>query len=168
MANHGRNLIVAGSNPNGGPVLITEGISYPRFVYSPCTVAAPRAYTIISECRVEYLDPPYMAMERPTATGFPKRIDYNTEFTVNVTIPANLNKKNIKGESARTYSLRDHTLNPFNSFLDRSWVFDPRFPSELPPRLYGRSIVPERNEIDYPEPTEQSCLSSWPRYVTVL
>jgi hypothetical protein len=84
--------MLAGSNPNGGTVntsvFPTYGNARINFIlsYMPC-----------SEYRVEYLNPPYMSVARPKIIGAPAKILYNTQFAVNVTIPANLEATNIKG-----------------------------------------------------------------------
>ncbi|KAJ3572769.1 hypothetical protein NP233_g2878 [Leucocoprinus birnbaumii] len=63
------NLMVAGSNPN---VLITNDTEYH------------------SEFRVEYLNPPYMTMERPMLSNAPDKIAFNSKFHVDISIPAGL------------------------------------------------------------------------------
>ncbi|KAF5360734.1 hypothetical protein D9756_005107 [Leucocoprinus leucothites] len=69
------NLLIAGSNPN---VVITNGTKFH------------------SEFRVEYLNPPYMTMERPQILNAPKRIDFNTKFHLDVSIPARLRGRDMK------------------------------------------------------------------------
>lgn len=69
------NLMLAGSNPN--PEVI-NGTKYH------------------SEFRVEYLNPPYMTMERPQITNAPKEIAFNSKFRVDVAIPSGLGERNIK------------------------------------------------------------------------
>ncbi|KAF7768273.1 CAZyme family AA5 [Agaricus bisporus var. burnettii] len=61
------NLLIAGSNPNGRVVNGTQ---------------------FHSEFRVEYLNPPYMTVERPQLSNVPKQIDFNSEFSVDVSIPS--------------------------------------------------------------------------------
>jgi len=73
------NLLIGGSNPNGGYVLVTDpSVKYP------------------SEFRMEYLNPPYMTMDRPKLLNVPKKIAYNSKFTVNISIPAGLAHSDIK------------------------------------------------------------------------
>ncbi|KAF9449121.1 copper radical oxidase [Macrolepiota fuliginosa MF-IS2] len=69
------NIMIGGSNPNPD---IINGTTYH------------------SEFRIEYLNPPYMTVDRPEITNFPKKIGYNTKFHMDVNIPKNLNKKNIQ------------------------------------------------------------------------
>ncbi len=52
---------------------------------------------VVSELRIEYLNPPYMTMTRPKLSNVPKKIAFNTKFTVNVSIPPGLNHNNFKG-----------------------------------------------------------------------
>ncbi|KAJ7983122.1 glyoxal oxidase N-terminus-domain-containing protein [Mycena polygramma] len=60
------NILLAGSNPN--PVL-NKTVKFP------------------TEFRVQYLNPPYMSLPRPTLTGVPSKIAFDSKFTVSVTIP---------------------------------------------------------------------------------
>ncbi|KAF5360745.1 hypothetical protein D9756_005091 [Leucocoprinus leucothites] len=69
------NLMLAGSNPNGE---VVNGTQYH------------------SEFRIEYLNPPYMTVERPHISNAPKKIAFNTKFHVDVSIPSGLRKRNIK------------------------------------------------------------------------
>jgi hypothetical protein len=69
------NLLIAGSNPNG---VIVNGTKYH------------------SEFQVEYLNPPYMTVERPTLSNVPKRIAFNTKFDVDISIPRHLRTTSIK------------------------------------------------------------------------
>lgn len=84
--------MVAGSNPNDGIVL---GIEYHRSVYPPTNMISQ--LIIPSELRVEYLNPPYMSVERPQVSNVPKQVAFNTKFQANISIPKNLKKENIKG-----------------------------------------------------------------------
>ncbi|KAJ7916299.1 glyoxal oxidase precursor [Mycena leptocephala] len=63
------NLIIAGSNPN---INVNETVKFP------------------TEFRVQYLNPPYMSLPRPTLSGVPTKIAFNSKFTVRVTIPAHV------------------------------------------------------------------------------
>ncbi|KAK0192267.1 glyoxal oxidase N-terminus-domain-containing protein [Armillaria mellea] len=58
-------IMLAGSNPNND-VTTTK---YP------------------TEYRMEFYSPPYMSKPRPTYTGLPVTVDYNTEFTLTVDLP---------------------------------------------------------------------------------
>ncbi|KAK7449323.1 hypothetical protein VKT23_013466 [Stygiomarasmius scandens] len=69
------NIFIAGSNPHAGQV--TDG-EFP------------------SEYRVEYLNPPYMTVSRPSMTNIPQRVDFNQRFSVDVNIPDNLNASSIQ------------------------------------------------------------------------
>ncbi|PFH46652.1 copper radical oxidase [Amanita thiersii Skay4041] len=69
------NIMLAGSNPN--PQVINTS-HYP------------------SEFRIEYLNPPYMSVERPVLLDVPKRVDFNQKFAVGVRIPAELTASSIK------------------------------------------------------------------------
>ncbi|KAJ6536897.1 glyoxal oxidase N-terminus-domain-containing protein [Mycena capillaripes] len=42
-----------------------------------------------SEYRLEFYSPPYMHVERPSYTGLPATINYDSTFTLSVTLPAN-------------------------------------------------------------------------------
>lgn len=63
------NILLGGSNPNGG--IINDTI-WP------------------SEFRIEYLNPPYMTVPRPQLLNVPQRLDFNHEYTVDVVIPPGL------------------------------------------------------------------------------
>ncbi|KXN92583.1 hypothetical protein AN958_04793 [Leucoagaricus sp. SymC.cos] len=69
------NLMIAGSNPNAQVVNGTK---------------------FHSEFRVEYLNPPYMTVDRPQISNTPQKIAFNTKFHVEVSIPSHLRKGNIK------------------------------------------------------------------------
>ncbi|TFK38704.1 glyoxal oxidase precursor [Crucibulum laeve] len=69
------NILIAGSNPNGEVVNGTE---------------------FATEFRVEYLNPPFMSMARPTLSNVPKQIGFNKEFTIDVNIPSNLKASSIQ------------------------------------------------------------------------
>ncbi|KAF7325763.1 hypothetical protein MKEN_00426800 [Mycena kentingensis (nom. inval.)] len=73
------NILLAGSNANGNVTILPEGA--PGFS---------------SEFRVETLDPPYMALERPVLSNAPSKIAFNQEFTINIDIPASLETSSIK------------------------------------------------------------------------
>ena len=55
------------------------------------------AHGVRSEFRVEYLNPPYMTMERPRISNVPKNIAFNSKFHVEVVIPPGLENGNIQG-----------------------------------------------------------------------
>ncbi|KAF7324437.1 Copper radical oxidase [Mycena venus] len=63
------NILLAGSNPN---VNVNETVKFP------------------TEFRVQYLNPPWMSLPRPTLSGVPAKIAFNSKFTVRVTIPAHV------------------------------------------------------------------------------
>ncbi len=46
---------------------------------------------------MEYLNPPYMTMERPQLSNVPKQIAFNSRFHVNVQVPRQLERRDIKG-----------------------------------------------------------------------
>ncbi|KAJ7662113.1 glyoxal oxidase N-terminus-domain-containing protein [Mycena polygramma] len=60
-------IMIGGSNPN-------DDVSTARYA---------------SEYRVEYLYPAYMTKARPTLSGLPQKIGYNSQFVLNITVPAN-------------------------------------------------------------------------------
>ncbi|KAF5351167.1 hypothetical protein D9756_008348 [Leucocoprinus leucothites] len=66
------NLLIAGSNPNGG--IVNDTIFH-------------------SEYRVEYLNPPYMTVARPQLLNVPQKLGFNHEFTVDVVIPPRLDTR---------------------------------------------------------------------------
>ncbi|KAK0192258.1 glyoxal oxidase N-terminus-domain-containing protein [Armillaria mellea] len=59
-------IMLAGSNPN------TDSTTTTKFP---------------TEYRMEFYSPPYMSKPRPTYTGLPATVDYNTEFTLTVDLP---------------------------------------------------------------------------------
>jgi hypothetical protein len=69
------NIMLAGHNPHS---IVNNNTEYP------------------TEFRVEYLNPPYMFKARPVLGKLPARIDYNTEVTVSVSVPASLSTAKIQ------------------------------------------------------------------------
>ncbi|KAF9457740.1 copper radical oxidase [Collybia nuda] len=69
------NIFVGGSNPNFGVIMNA---------------------TFNSEFRVEYLNPPYMSVARPTLHNVPVTIPFNHAFTVPVVIPTNLKSTKVQ------------------------------------------------------------------------
>ncbi len=67
------NIIIAGSNPNAGVYDFPPNWPYP------------------AEYRVEFLNPPWMTVARPTLVNPPAKFSFNTQYTFNVTVPAGLN-----------------------------------------------------------------------------
>ncbi|KAJ7902655.1 glyoxal oxidase precursor [Mycena olivaceomarginata] len=63
------NILIAGSNPNAN---VNETVKFP------------------TEFRVQYLNPPYFSLPRPTLSGVPAKIVFNSKFTVRVTFPAHV------------------------------------------------------------------------------
>ncbi|KAF5352136.1 hypothetical protein D9758_009234 [Tetrapyrgos nigripes] len=66
----GGNIFIAGSNPGNG---VHFNDKFP------------------SEFRVEYLNPPYMTVARPSMSNVPEKVAYNDKFTVDIEIPEGLN-----------------------------------------------------------------------------
>ncbi|KAJ7039410.1 glyoxal oxidase precursor [Mycena alexandri] len=64
------NVLLAGSNPNPNVNMTVK---------------------FTTEFRVQYLNPPYMSLPRPTLSGLPAKIAFNSKFSAHVTIPAHLN-----------------------------------------------------------------------------
>ncbi|KAJ7084085.1 glyoxal oxidase precursor [Mycena epipterygia] len=60
------NILIAGSNPN---------------------LDVNTTVKFSTEYRVEYLNPPYISLDRPMLAGVPSKIAFNSNFTVQVTIP---------------------------------------------------------------------------------
>ncbi|KAF5352218.1 hypothetical protein D9758_009233 [Tetrapyrgos nigripes] len=71
----GGNIFIAGSNPGGG---IRLDDPFP------------------SEFRVEYLNPPYMTVPRPSFSNLPEKVGFNQKITLDVEIPEGLNTSFIK------------------------------------------------------------------------
>jgi len=69
------NILLAGSNPNFN---VTTGVKF------------------ATEFRVEYLNPPYMTVQRPTILSVPKRIAFNTRFSVDIDIPINFKASSVQ------------------------------------------------------------------------
>ncbi|KAF5355836.1 hypothetical protein D9756_004311 [Leucocoprinus leucothites] len=69
------NIMIGGNNPNGA---IVYDIKY------------------TSEFRIEYLNPPYMTMDRPVISNVPKQIDYNSKIHFNISIPSSLRGEHIQ------------------------------------------------------------------------
>jgi len=64
------NIFIAGNNPNQD---VSNGTEF-----------------FNTQWQVEYLNPPYMFVERPTLGSLPAQIAFNQNFTVNITVPASL------------------------------------------------------------------------------
>ncbi|KAF5352137.1 hypothetical protein D9758_009230 [Tetrapyrgos nigripes] len=71
----GGNIFIAGSNPSGGVRLDDK---FP------------------SEFRVEYFNPPYMTVPRPSFSNLPEKVGFNQKITLDVEIPEGLNTSSIK------------------------------------------------------------------------
>ncbi|KAF9448502.1 copper radical oxidase [Macrolepiota fuliginosa MF-IS2] len=69
------NILIAGSNPHAQVVNATE---FP------------------TEFRVEYLNPPYVTLARPTLRSVPAQIQFNSRFDIGIDIPDNLRVSSIK------------------------------------------------------------------------
>ncbi|KAG6907992.1 hypothetical protein DXG01_006648 [Tephrocybe rancida] len=69
------NIFIAGSNPNVGIINNTR---------------------LPSEFRVEYLNPPFMSVKRPSLRSVPKTIPFNHAFTFPVDIPVGLKAKSVQ------------------------------------------------------------------------
>ena len=70
--------MIAGSNPNGDVVNGTE---------------------FHTEFRVEFLNPPFMSVPRPSLSKVPKKVAFNQKVELSVEIPANLPASSIQGIS---------------------------------------------------------------------
>lgn len=68
-------IMIAGSNPNLDRSEVRYGTEY----------------------RVEWLDPPYMSVERPQIQGAPKMIGFGDTVSFNIKLPSSLQNANIKG-----------------------------------------------------------------------
>ncbi len=53
---------------------------------------------LVSEFRVEYLNPPYMTFERPVLRNVPSQIGFHENFTIGIDIPGGLEASNIQGQ----------------------------------------------------------------------
>ncbi|KAF8987234.1 copper radical oxidase [Cyathus striatus] len=69
------NILIAGSNPN--PQVVNDT-------------------TFPTTFQVEYLNPPFFSVARPTMANVPKQISFNQKFTINVNIPSNLKASTIQ------------------------------------------------------------------------
>ncbi|PPQ85496.1 hypothetical protein CVT25_006576 [Psilocybe cyanescens] len=69
------NIMIAGSNPNAQVVNGTE---------------------FHTEFRVQFLNPPFMSVARPTLNKVPTKIQFNEKFTIGVSIPNNLKASSIQ------------------------------------------------------------------------
>jgi len=55
--------------------------------------------------RLEFYSPPYMSRPRPTYSGLPKTVDYNSTFELKVDLP-----KNVKSVTGKTQNFCDKCL----------------------------------------------------------
>ncbi|GJJ15281.1 hypothetical protein Clacol_009557 [Clathrus columnatus] len=69
------NIFIAGSNPN--QMVVNDTIFHTEF-------------------RVEYLNPPFISMQRPVLSNVPQQISFNEQFTFDIDIPSNLPASNIQ------------------------------------------------------------------------
>ena len=77
-------IMITGSNPNADRELALYPADY----------------------RVEWLSPPYMTAARPSYTGLGRTVDYGTTFTLDVEIPAELDRSKINGTSQHASQAR--------------------------------------------------------------
>ncbi|KAF8879176.1 glyoxal oxidase precursor [Mucidula mucida] len=70
------NIFLAGSNPNN--LTMDDGVKF------------------TAEFRVEYLNPPFMSLERPVLRDVPAQIGFNENFTIGIDIPDNLSASNVQ------------------------------------------------------------------------
>ncbi|KAH9480911.1 Aldehyde oxidase GLOX [Psilocybe cubensis] len=77
------NVLLAGSNPNAE--VVNDTVKFP------------------TEFRVQYLNPPFMSVARPTLSNVPTKIGFNEKFTVDISIPKNLKATNIQGFSSHAF-----------------------------------------------------------------
>ncbi|KIK59299.1 hypothetical protein GYMLUDRAFT_169871 [Collybiopsis luxurians FD-317 M1] len=71
------NIFLAGSNPNVG-VVLNESVIFN------------------TDFRVQFLNPPYMSVERPTISEIPEKLAFNDKVTFNIDIPKGLDTGDIK------------------------------------------------------------------------
>jgi len=92
-----------------------------------------------SEFRIEYLNPPYMTMERPQISNVPGKISFNSKFNIDVAIPPGLGKENIKGTCPKSHP--DSLYSTTDSCIDGLGVFYACFPFKFAAGLYGSGVV---------------------------
>ncbi|KAF5381240.1 hypothetical protein D9757_007856 [Collybiopsis confluens] len=71
------NIFLAGSNPHGG--VVTNG-----------------SEIFNTDFRVQFLNPPYMSVQRPTLKGIPEKVAFNDKVTFEIDIPKGLDTGDIK------------------------------------------------------------------------
>ncbi|KAJ4474855.1 glyoxal oxidase N-terminus-domain-containing protein [Lentinula aciculospora] len=74
------NIFIAGSNPNPG---VIENATFNTFI-------------IASEFQVEFLNPPFMSLDRPSLSEIPGQVEFNQKFAFSINIPEILNTNDIK------------------------------------------------------------------------
>ena len=114
------NLYVAGSNPN---IFFTNDTRFS------------------SELRAEYLNPPYMSMDRPVLRSVPKTIRFNQPFTVWVDIPRGL------GSGTMRVALIDLGFSSHAFHSGNRLVF---MDAELSSDSKALKIIPPPNNRVYP------------------
>lgn len=117
------NFLIAGSNPNNNSTVGPDA-KFP------------------SEFRVQTLDPPFMFVERPRIMSTPKKLAFNTRFTVPIALPLALTRPGAKVQGEYSF-VQCHTprkilMDARRSRGDGPRVLDARVPLERTPRLYGR------------------------------
>jgi hypothetical protein len=81
------NILIAGSNPNAN---VNETVKFPTSAIPVLQRLQMLNLFLFREFRVQYLNPPYFSLPRPTLSGVPAKIVFNSKFTVRVTFPAHV------------------------------------------------------------------------------
>ncbi|KAF8910286.1 glyoxal oxidase precursor [Mucidula mucida] len=85
------NIFLAGSNEN--VLIVNESVKFP------------------SEFRVEYLNPPYMTVERPILQDVPSQIGFHENFTITVDLPESLNASTVQVVALMDLGFSSHAFH---------------------------------------------------------
>ncbi|KAF9011683.1 copper radical oxidase [Hymenopellis radicata] len=112
------NIFLAGSNEN--VLIVNDSVKFP------------------SEFRVEYLNPPYMTVERPILQDVPSQIGFHENFTITVDIPESLNASTVQ-VALMDLGFSSHAFHSSSRlvFMTASLSEDKTTLSVLSPRITG-------------------------------
>ncbi|KAJ7683556.1 glyoxal oxidase precursor [Mycena rosella] len=106
------NILLAGSNPNPNVNMTVKFSTFGAHT------------TLCREYRVQYLNPPYMSLARPTLAGAPSKIAFSSKFTARVTIPASAGNSSVVKGALLTVALMDlgFSSHAFHSSSRLVWL----------------------------------------------
>ena len=113
-----------------------------------------------SEFRVETLDPPFMFRSRPTLSGVPEKLAFGKSFTVNVTVPGDLDTSKLQGKFLRSSNIPASLLTLRLSLPHGPRLLLTRVPFERTPGLPRRAAFPRQTVAHVYDATKWACVSA--------